>query len=187
MEERAPPPPTPDLPALNLPPALPELPPIDAPPEKPKPERKRRKFIYKVLLFEKYALSEVTVHDPGLARHINLSPLILPHTGGRYAAKPFGKAKMNIVERLVNGMMRTENFTGKKTKAIQVVRLAMEKIAGKTKQNAVQKSFSSAKGGRGKSIVDCLADELLLAARGDMTSQAIQKKEELERVAASAR
>jgi len=35
--------------------------------------------------------------------------------------------------------------------------------------------------------VDCLADELLLAARGDMTSQAIQKKEELERVAASAR
>jgi len=237
MEERAPPPPTPDLPALNLPPALPELPPIDAPPEKPKPERKRRKFIYKVLLFEKYDLSEVTVHDPGLARHINLSPLILPHTGGRYAAKPFGKAKMNIVERLVNGMMRTENFTGKKTKAIQVVRLAMEKIAGKTKQNpvqtlvdalekaapreevtrlrfggisvpravdvaparrldmalrticqgAVQQSFSSAKGGRGKSIVDCLADELLLAARGDMTSQAIQKKEELERVAASAR
>src|SRR3990172_3263992 len=237
MEERAPPPPTPDLPALNLPPALPELPPIDAPPEKPKPERKRRKFIYKVLLFEKYALSEVTVHDPGLARHINLSPLILPHTGGRYAAKPFGKAKMNIVERLVNGMMRTENFTGKKTKAIQVVRLAMEKIAAKSKQNpvqtlvdalekaapreevtrlrfggisvpravdvapsrrldmalrticqgAVQASINSAKGGRGKSIVDCLADEILLAAKGDMTSQAIQKKDELERVAGSAR
>jgi small subunit ribosomal protein S7 len=209
----------------------------EAPPEKPKPGRKRRKFTYKVLLFEKYDLSEVVVHDPGLARHINLSPLILPHTGGRYAAKPFAKSKMNIVERLVNNMMRTEDFTGKKAKAIRVVRLALEKIAAKTKgnpvqavvdalekaapreevtrlrfggisvpravdvapsrrldmalrticQGAVQSAFNSAKGGRGKSIVDCLADEILLAARGDMTSQAVQKKEELERVAASAR
>jgi len=239
MEEKAPPE-TPPEPAVVPPPGvdmtLEGLPP-EAPPEKPKPERKRRKFVYKVLLFEKYDLGEVVVHDAGLAKYINLSPLILPHTGGRYGNKPFGKSHVNIVERLVNGMMRTEDFTGKKTKSLRVVRLAFEKIGAKTGKNpvqvfvdalekaapreevtrlrfggisvpravdvapsrrldmalrticqgSVQASINSAKGGRGKSIVDCLADEILLAAKGDMTSQAIQKKDELERVAGSAR
>jgi len=238
-------PPTPPAPAQG-PPAPPpplETPILDAlaeeaPAGKPKAEKKpRKKFTYKVLLFEKYDLGEVVVHDAGLARHINLSPIILPHTGGRYANRPFGKAKVNIVERLVNGMMRTEVFTGKKSKAIAVVRLAFARIEERTKQNpvqilvdalekaapreevtrlrfggisvpravdvapsrrldmalrtitqsAVQGSFSSAKGGRGKPIEQCLSDEILLAAKGDMTSQAIQKKEELERVAGSAR
>src|SRR5438445_7779395 len=39
----------------------------------------------------------------------------------------------------------------------------------------------------GKPVEECLADEILTAAKGDMQSSAIAKKEELERIAASAR
>ncbi|MCD6461597.1 MAG: 30S ribosomal protein S7, partial [Thermoplasmata archaeon] len=38
-----------------------------------------------------------------------------------------------------------------------------------------------------KSISECLANELLLASRGDVNSFAISKRDESERVAASAR
>jgi small subunit ribosomal protein S7 len=38
-----------------------------------------------------------------------------------------------------------------------------------------------------KPVEECLADEILMAAKGDMQSSAIAKKEELERIAASAR
>ncbi|MDR2866143.1 MAG: 30S ribosomal protein S7, partial [Methanomassiliicoccaceae archaeon] len=38
-----------------------------------------------------------------------------------------------------------------------------------------------------KAIHECIADELILAAKGDMTSFAVTKKEEIERVAQSAR
>ncbi|MFA6710856.1 MAG: 30S ribosomal protein S7, partial [Candidatus Methanomethylophilaceae archaeon] len=38
-----------------------------------------------------------------------------------------------------------------------------------------------------KSISNCIADELILASKGDMTSFSVAKKEEIERVAQSAR
>jgi len=38
-----------------------------------------------------------------------------------------------------------------------------------------------------KSISECLADEMILASRGDMQSFAVAKKEEIERVAQAAR
>src|SRR5207253_9695742 len=38
-----------------------------------------------------------------------------------------------------------------------------------------------------KAVEECLADEILMAAKGDMQSSAIAKKEELERIASSAR
>jgi small subunit ribosomal protein S7 len=38
-----------------------------------------------------------------------------------------------------------------------------------------------------KSIEDCLADEIMLAANNDANSFSVSKKEEIERVAASAR
>jgi small subunit ribosomal protein S7 len=49
-------------------------------------------------------------------------------------------------------------------------------------QGAVQATFKNK-----KPVEECLADEILLAAKGDMQSSAIAKKEELERVASSAR
>jgi len=225
--------PTEALPAPEPVPALPaEIAPEAPAEEKPKKKPKKRP-VYEMKLFERYDLSEVVVHDAGLAKYINLSPIVIPHTGGRWAAKPFGKAKTNVVERLINGMMRTEVFTGKKAKSYRVVRSAFEiiekKAAGKNPvqvlvdalekaapreevtrlrfggisvpravdvspqrrldmalrgitQGAVAATFKNK-----KPVEECLADEILLAAKGDMQSSAVAKKEELERVAGSAR
>jgi len=93
-------------------------------------------------LFEKYELNDVVVHDAGLAKYMNLSPIVIPHTGGRWANKPFGKAKANLVERLINNMMRTENYTGKKSKSYRVVRSAFEIIEKRTQKNPVQSSWT---------------------------------------------
>jgi len=49
-------------------------------------------------------------------------------------------------------------------------------------KGAVQTSYKSS-----KPIKECLAGEILLAARGEATSFAVSKKDEAERVAASAR
>ncbi len=89
------------------------------------------------MLFGKYDLSKVTIGDEGLARYINLEASSLHHHG-IYANHRFGKSKMNIIERLINNMMRTENHTGKKTMAIKIVRLATEIIEKRTKNNPVQ-------------------------------------------------
>src|SRR5436309_417363 len=246
MEDETPTPPPEETPPLPPPPPPTELPPppppseVPPPPEgaeaapkaKKEPKKPKKKYVYELKLFEKYELSEVVVKDPGLSRYINLSPIVIPHTGGRFANKPFGKAKSNIVERLINGMMRSEDFTGKKSKAIRVVRTAFEIIGERTKQNPVQVFVNALEktapreeitrlrfGGisvpravdvspsrrldmalrnictgataasfkNRKSIQDCLADEILRASRGEMESAAVAKKDELERIAMSAR
>ncbi len=232
----APPPAAPDVPAV------PDGAPAEAAPEAPagevaekpkkEPKKPKKRPSYEMKLFEKYDLTEVVVHDPGLAKYMNLNPIVIPHTGGRWANKPFGKAKTNLVERLINGMMRTEVYTGKKSKSYRVVRSSFEIIAKKTGKNPVQilvdalehtapreeitrlrfggisvpravdvspsrrldmalrnitQSAVSATFKNRKPVEECLADEILLAAKGDMQSSAIAKKEELERVASSAR
>ncbi|MGA1821580.1 MAG: 30S ribosomal protein S7 [Thermoplasmatota archaeon] len=90
------------------------------------------------LVFGKYNVRDVVVEDPGLARLINLEPAYVPHSSARHANKPFSKSKISIVERLINGMMRTERFTGKKTKSYSVVYDAFEIIERKTKENPIQ-------------------------------------------------
>ena len=64
-------------------------------------------------LFGKYDYEGVTVRDPGLAKYISLKPLGMPHSFARHANKQFAKANVNIVERLVNKLMR--GGTGEKT------------------------------------------------------------------------
>ena len=186
----------------------------------------------KALIFGKYDTSEVVVNDGGLAKYIDLTPTNVPHTGGKHANRWFGKSNLSIVERLINNIMRTEKYTGKKLKAYKAVSDAFDIIAAKTKKNPVQvlvealenaapreevtrlqfggisvpkavdispqrrldialRNVSSgvvaASAKNKKTIQDCLADEIMLAAKGDMTSFAVAKKEETERVAQSAR
>jgi small subunit ribosomal protein S7 len=183
-------------------------------------------------LFGKYDVSEVQVNDPSLVRYINLSPVVLPHTEAKYTRREFGKHKMNIVERLMNNMMRTEKYTGKKIKTYKVVRNAFEIIEKRTKKNpvqvlvdalsnaapmeeitrlqfggiSVQKAVDTSSARRldialrnickgavkntyktRKPIEQCLAEEIILASKGDATSWAVGRKEEIERVAASSR
>lgn len=184
------------------------------------------------LIFGKYDLTEVEVEDPGLRRYINLNPVGIPHTGAKHANRWFGKTKINIVERLINNMMRTEHSTGKKNFAYTTVRTSFEIIAKRTKKNPVQiliyalqnsspkeeitrlrfggisvpKAVDTSashrldvalrnicKGAVGSSHKNkkrmslCLAEEIILASKADMNSYAISKKEEMERIAASAR
>jgi len=186
----------------------------------------------KTLIFGKYDLSEVTVNDGGLAKYIDLTPTNVPHSGGKHANRWFGKSKLSIVERLINNIMRTEKYTGKKLKAYKAVSEAFDIIAQKTKKNPVQvlveglenaapreevtrlqfggisvpkavdvspqrrldialRNLSTgcvkASSKNKKPISSCIADEIMLAAKGDMTSFSVAKKEEIERVAQSAR
>ena len=61
------------------------------------------------------------------------------HQHARHANRRFKKANLSIIERLINNMMRTERYTGKKTKAINVVRGAFDFIHDKKKgENPVQ-------------------------------------------------
>lgn len=185
-----------------------------------------------VLLFGKFDVSDVVVRDVGMARYIDVSAVAVPHSGGKHTSKPFAKAKMSIVERLINGMMRTEDFTGKKLKAYRAVEKAFVIVQEKTKANPLQtlvdalqhaapreevtrlqyggisvpKAVDVAPARRvdlalrylctgaleqsrksKKPIEECLADEMIAAAKNDVNCFSVAKKEEVERVSASAR
>lgn len=186
----------------------------------------------KPLIFGKYDLSEVTVNDGGLAKYIDLTPTNVPHSGGKHANRWFGKSKLSIVERVINNVMRTEKYTGKKLKSYRAVSEAFDIVAERTKKNPVQilieglenaapreevtrlqfggisvpkavdvapqrrldiairnlcRGAVNASTKNKKPIANCIADEMILASKGEMTSFAVSKKEEIERVAQSAR
>jgi small subunit ribosomal protein S7 len=179
----------------------------------------------------KYKSDEIKIEDQGLARYINLETENI-YTGGIYSNKLFVKSKIPIVERLINNMMRTENYNGKKTKAYKVVRNAFEIIDKKTKSNPMQVFIDALQnaapkeettrlrfGGisvpkavdvapqrrldiairnicqgavntthkNKKRIESCLADEIIKASKNDTASFAVAKKNDVERVAKSAR
>jgi len=198
----------------------------EAPPAKPAIE------LPNIPIFNKWDSTDVTVSDVGLARYMNLHSLGVPHHGGRTGNQRFGKAKMPLVERLINNMMRTEKYTGKKQSATRVVREAFDIIHEKTKENPIQllvnaiihaapkeettrlkyggisvpKAVDTAPMRRldlairhitsgavttahknKKPAPQCLAEEILKAAKGDPSSAAVAKRDEMERVAKSAR
>lgn len=103
-------------------------------------------------LFGKWSPLEVKVNDYSLAPYLNLESRFTPHTFGRNNNQAFGKAKLNIVERLINKIMRSgqgkrkmsgkfirgRGSTGKKLQAMQIVEKAFEEIERETKQNPIQ-------------------------------------------------
>ncbi len=104
-----------------------------------------------VKLFGKYDY-KVEVIDPSLKRFVSLHPVEYPHSFARNANKQFAKAKVNIVERLANKLMRGGTgeklggkiirthgkLQGKKQKVLKVVEEAFDAVASKTKQNPLQ-------------------------------------------------
>ncbi len=184
------------------------------------------------LIMGKYDVSGIQIHDMGLAKYINLNSYFNLHTGGRYSNYSAGKRNINTVERLLNKLMRTEKWTGKKYSAYRVLKEAFEIVEQRTKQNPIQVLINAIEnsapreevtrlkyggiavpksvdvspsrrldealrniciGATSKSfkskvpIEECLANEIILASRNDGNSYAVSKKEEIERVAASAR
>lgn len=96
---------------------------------------------------------KVEVLDHGLQSYINLTPILIPHTGGKHSKQRFWKAeKVNVVERLANKMMRAgvgkKKFggkyirgghgPGKKSLTIKILEKAFEIIEKRTHRNPVQ-------------------------------------------------
>jgi len=91
-----------------------------------------------VKIFEKWETDEIEVTDPGLEKYLSVKPTLYPHSGGRHEHKRFRKSSLNIVERLVDNMMRPGRAGGKKAKAVGIVRNALEIISIKTGKNPVE-------------------------------------------------
>lgn len=104
------------------------------------------------LLFGKWSTKEIKVEDIGLIKYISFQPKIIPHTFGRNTRKRFAKAHLNIVERLINKMMRSgqgkrkmsgkfirgRGGTGKKLQVMKIVEDAFDLIEKQTKLNPIQ-------------------------------------------------
>ncbi|HUS99178.1 MAG TPA: 30S ribosomal protein S7 [Candidatus Thermoplasmatota archaeon] len=88
-------------------------------------------------MLSKYDISSVKIEDQGLQRYINLENKDF-FLGAPHANKMFGKANISIIERLINILMKTEMYTGQKTKSYKVVRMAFDIIDKRTKTNPVQ-------------------------------------------------
>jgi small subunit ribosomal protein S7 len=181
-----------------------------------------------------------------MAKYISLNPVVYPHTFGRHTKKHFGKSNLNLVERLINKLMRGGTGTklsgkvirthgklqGKKTISIRLVKDAFDIIAKKEKTNPIQVLISAVEnsapreevtrvrfGGvfyqvavdvapsrrvdmslrnialatimqsfnKRKTMAEALAEELIMASKGDVNSYAVKKRDEVERMARGAR
>lgn len=197
-------------------------------------------------LFGKWTFNDVVVRDEGLKRYIALNPVYVPHSAGKHAGKQFGKKDVNVVERLVNKLMRSGQGTkkvsgryirgvkntGSKYTAMRIVEEAFEIIEEQTDENPIQVlvdavanagpreeittiiyggiryhksidvssqrrvdfalkylslgAFSNSFNTK-KPIHETLAEEILWASESDTKSYAVQRKEEIERIAQSSR
>jgi small subunit ribosomal protein S7 len=91
-----------------------------------------------IKLFQKWSFKDITVKDIGLQRYLNLTPMVAPHSMGRHEHQRFRKSRVNIVERLINGLMRGGKNAGKKAKATNIVKEAFEIINIKTGKNPIE-------------------------------------------------
>jgi len=185
-----------------------------------------------IKLFGKWDPTNIEIKDVGLRSYISLTPTLIPHSCGRHEHKRFGKAKVNIVERLANRVMRPGKNGGKKALALSIVDGALQIVNLKSGENPLQTlvraiensapreevtrisyggisypqsvdaspqrrvdlalrfitdSARNASFSSNKPIEECLADEIVLASAHDSKSYAVQKREEIERIAISAR
>jgi small subunit ribosomal protein S7 len=91
-----------------------------------------------IKLFQKWSFKEIAVVDIGLQRYLNLTPMVAPHSMGRHEHQRFRKSKVNIVERLINGLMRSGKNAGKKAKATNIVKETFEIINLRTGKNPIE-------------------------------------------------
>jgi len=106
----------------------------------------------KTLIFNKWDSEPVKIEDISLVKYINFEEKIIPHTFGKNTRKRFAKGAMNIVERLVNKIMRSgqgkrklsgkyirgRKSCGKKLQSMKIVEDAFIIIENETKQNPLQ-------------------------------------------------
>ncbi|MBC64349.1 MAG: 30S ribosomal protein S7 [Euryarchaeota archaeon] len=184
------------------------------------------------MVFGKWDATDVTCSDPGLAPYINLTTIGTPHSGGRHANSWFGKAKLSVVERFINNLMRSGQFSGKKQHCAKALESALDVISERKEENPLQvfidaiiesapceettrikmgavsapKAVDSSPSRRldialrnlgigcasataksKKTLTEGIVSELTKAASGDVGSYAVGKRDEVERIASSAR
>lgn len=198
-------------------------------------------------IFGKYPFDNIVINDKSLAQVISLNPVSVPHTFARHKKKTFGKIGVNVVERLINKLLRGGTgektsgkvirthgrLQGKKLRMLRVVEEAFAIVEEKTKENPIQVLVRALENaapnedvtrvsyggvtyqvavdisatrrldlalrnitlaalmgsfGKKKKLQQSLADEIIYTAKGDLqNSYAIKKKDEIERIARSAR
>lgn len=100
-------------------------------------------------IFGRWVTKGIEIKDIGLRQYINLQPIIIPRSGGRYAKQQFHKSKMNIVERLMNKLqvpghrskkhiLTSGRATGKILIHYKILKQAFEKIEQHTKKNPIE-------------------------------------------------
>jgi small subunit ribosomal protein S7 len=114
-----------------------------------KKENQFEKNISNFLTFGKWETKSIQIQDPGLKRYINLDPIHVPSTNGRFTEKQFWKSKKPILERLMIRLFVTGHagkkhkrtsgrFSGKKANIYNIMLNALNLIEKKTKQNPVE-------------------------------------------------
>jgi len=102
-----------------------------------------------IKLFNKWSFEGITVNDIGLKPYVNLKPVIIPKTGGKFSKQKFHKSKMNIVERLVNKLMvpghrgkkhliTSKRNTGKTQTILNIIKDTFEILEKKANENPLK-------------------------------------------------
>ena len=93
-------------------------------------------------LFNKWSYDNLEVIDPALDNYMAVgttkSRVFLPHTAGRYQVKKFRKAQCPIIERVIGFIAFKGRNTGKKLKAMRLMRQTLEIIDLMTGRNPIQ-------------------------------------------------
>ncbi len=113
----------------------------------------------KLLLFNRWSTEGVQIPDLGLKNKINLKPVVVPRSGGRYATIAFHKNDMNVVERFINKLY-VPGHKGKKHK------IASGELVGQSivVMTAVKKAFEMIEKKANKNPVQVLVDAIINAA-----------------------
>merc|ERR1712151_1451232 len=93
-------------------------------------------------LFGKWTYEDLKVNDKTLENYVSIhttkTRVFVPHTAGRYQLKSFRKASCPLIERLLGIVAFHGRNTGKKLKAMRIVRQALDIIHHHTGVNPLQ-------------------------------------------------
>ena len=100
-------------------------------------------------IFGRWTTQDVIVSDPGLKAYMNLDPVFVPNSLGRFTNKQFWKSKRPIIERLmirilVSGprgkkhVRSSGSYTSAKVNAYNTLIKTLEILEAKTKKNPIQ-------------------------------------------------
>lgn len=105
-----------------------------------------------VKLFGRWDTTGIKVVDIGIGKYLTLDAKVVPHSFGRLSRQEIKKSELNVVERLVNKMMRSgqgkrklsgkyirgRGSTGKKLQTLEIVEKALAIVEKETKENPMQ-------------------------------------------------